>query len=44
VDKRAGSIALVQNTTNSWNDVDNAMKDWGQFAAKRLQAFGVCRS
>jgi hypothetical protein len=24
-DKRAGSVASVQNTINSWNDVDNAM-------------------
>jgi len=43
-DKRAGSVALVQNTTNSWNDVDNAMKDWSQQALTRLQALGACRS
>jgi hypothetical protein len=43
VDKRAGAIALVQNTTNSWNDVDNAMKGWSEFAVKRLQQLGVCR-
>jgi Protein of unknown function (DUF3313) len=42
-DKRAGSVALVQNTTNSWNDVDNAMKDWSQQALTRLQALGACR-
>jgi hypothetical protein len=44
VDKRAGSVAVVQNTTNSWNDVDNAMQGWSQFATKRLQDLGVCRS
>jgi hypothetical protein len=43
VDKRAGSVALVQNTTNSWNDVDNAMKGWSDQAVNRLQALGVCR-
>jgi hypothetical protein len=43
-DKRAGSVALVQNTTNSWNDVDNAMKDWSQQALTRLQVLGACRS
>ena len=43
VDKRAGSVALVQNTTNSWNDIDNAMKGWSEQAVKRLQEYGVCR-
>jgi len=42
VDKRAGITALVQNTTNSWNDVDNAMKDWSARAAKCLEELGVC--
>jgi hypothetical protein len=44
VDKRAGSIALVQNTTNSWNDVNNAMKAWSQQVVTRLQALGACRN
>jgi len=43
-DKRAGSVALVQNTTNSWNDVDNATKSWSEFAAKRMVALGLCHS
>jgi hypothetical protein len=43
VDKRAGAIAVVQNTTNSWNDVNNAMKAWSEVAVKRLQELGVCR-
>jgi hypothetical protein len=42
VDKRAGTTALVQNTTNSWNDVDNALKAWSAEAARRLQELGVC--
>ncbi len=41
-DRRAGTTALLQNTTNSWDDVDNAMKAWGQFAVKRLRDLGVC--
>ena len=44
VDTRVGSVAFVQNTTNSWNDVNNAMKAWAQLAATRLQASGVCKS
>jgi hypothetical protein len=43
-DKRAGSVALVQNTTNSWNDVDNATKGWSEFGARRMVALGICRS
>ena len=43
-DKRAGSTAVVQNTTNSWNDVNNAMRGWAQQAATRLQALGICRN
>jgi hypothetical protein len=42
VDKRAGTNALLQNTTNSWYDVDQAMKAWSAEAAKRLQELGVC--
>jgi len=42
VDKRAGTTALIQNTTNNWLDVDNAMKAWSAQAAKRLQELGVC--
>jgi hypothetical protein len=42
VDKRAGTTALIQNTTNSWLDVDNAMKAWSAQAATRLQELGVC--
>jgi hypothetical protein len=43
-DKRAGAVALIQNTTNSWNDVDNAMKAWSQQVLTRLQAQGACQS
>jgi hypothetical protein len=42
VDKRAGTNALLQNTTNSWYDVDQAMKAWSAEAAKRMQELGVC--
>jgi hypothetical protein len=42
VDKRAGTTALIQNTTNSWADVDNALKAWSAEAAKRLTELGVC--
>jgi hypothetical protein len=44
VDKRAGQTSLVANTWDSWNDVDNALKGWSQFAAMRLQQLGVCRN
>jgi hypothetical protein len=44
VDKRSGTVALVQNTTNSWNDVNNAMKAWSQQVVTRLQALGACRN
>lgn len=33
---RAGSVALAQNTTNSLNDVDNAMTGWAQQTVTRL--------
>jgi uncharacterized protein DUF3313 len=42
VDKRGGTNGVIQNTTNSWYDVDNAMKAWSAEAAKRLQELGVC--
>jgi hypothetical protein len=42
VDKRAGTNAVIQNTTNGWYDVDQAMKAWSAEAAKRLQELGVC--
>ncbi len=42
VDKRAGTNAVIQNTTNSWYDADTAMKAWAAEAAKRLQELGVC--
>jgi Protein of unknown function (DUF3313) len=43
VDKRAGATSVVQNTWNSWNDVDNALKGWSDFAVKRMQALGICQ-
>ena len=41
--ERAGATSVVQNTWNSWNDVDNAMKGWSDFAVKRLQELGICQ-
>jgi hypothetical protein len=43
VDKRAGATSFVSNTWNSWNDVDNALKGWSDFAVKRAQELGICR-
>jgi hypothetical protein len=43
VDKRGGTTAMVENTLNTWLDVDHAFKAWSQQLVRRLQDVGVCR-
>ena len=42
VDRRGGANAVVQNTINNWQDVDNAFKAWSAQLVTRLQQLGVC--
>jgi hypothetical protein len=44
VDKRGGTTALVENTLNTWLDVEHAFDDWSKQLAAGLQGLGVCRS
>ena len=44
VDKRGGTGALVQNTLNTWLDVDHAFEAWSEKIASRLQEVGVCNT
>jgi len=43
VDKRGGTTALVENTLNTWLDVDHAFQAWSDQLATRLQALDACR-
>jgi hypothetical protein len=42
VDRRGGANAVVQNTINNWQDVDNAFKAWSAQLVTKLQQSGVC--
>jgi hypothetical protein len=42
VDKRGGTTAVVENTLNTWLDVDHAFKAWSEQIVKRLQDVGIC--
>jgi hypothetical protein len=42
VDERGGGNALGTNTFDSWNDVDNAFKAWGEQFTTRLVDLGAC--
>jgi len=42
-EERAGTKALRRNTFNSWGDVDNAFKAWGDQVASRIVALGACQ-
>jgi hypothetical protein len=41
-EERAGTKAFRRNTFNSWGDVDNAFKAWGDQVASRIVALGAC--
>ena len=43
VDKRGGTTAVVENTLNTWNDVDHAFQAWSEELASRMQELGACR-
>jgi Protein of unknown function (DUF3313) len=43
VDKKGGTTAVVENTLNTWNDVDHAFQAWSQQLASRMQELGACR-
>lgn len=42
VDKRGGGVAVVQNTTSDWKDVNDIFTAWGAQLVSKLQAEGVC--
>jgi hypothetical protein len=42
VDKRGGNSPLIQDTTDSWLDVNNAFKAWAAQLVTRLQSTGIC--
>ena len=42
VDRRGGTGALVQNTLDTWLDVNLAMDDWAETIARRVQELGMC--
>ena len=44
VDRRGGTGALVQNTLDTWLDVDNAMDDWAAAITRRVQELGMCKA
>ena len=44
VDKRGGTTALVENTLNTWLDIDHAFQAWSEELASRMQQLGACRS
>ena len=43
VDKRGGTTAAVENTFNTWLDVDHAFQAWSDQLATRMQELGACR-
>jgi len=43
VDKRGGTTALVENTLNTWLDVEHAFQAWSDQLATRMQELGACR-
>jgi hypothetical protein len=42
-DKRGGTTAVIENTLNTWLDVDHAFQAWSDQLATRLQEVGACR-
>jgi hypothetical protein len=44
VDKRGGTLAVAENTLNTWLDVDHAFQALSKQLASRLQELGACRS
>jgi uncharacterized protein DUF3313 len=43
VDKRGGTTALLENTLNTWLDIDHAFTAWSDRLASRMQDLGACR-
>ena len=43
VDKRGGTTALLENTLNTWLDVDHAFAAWADRIALRMKDLGTCR-
>jgi hypothetical protein len=43
VDSRAGTTSSVENTLNTWLDVDHAFQAWAQRLASKMIGFGYCR-
>ena len=44
VDKRGGTTSAVENTLNTWLDVDHAFDAWSKQYVTRLQQLGICRT
>jgi hypothetical protein len=43
LDKRGGTTALLENTLNTWLDIDHAFEAWSDRIASRMQDLGACR-
>ena len=43
LDKRGGTTAIIENTLNTWLDVEHAFEAWSDRLVSRLQALGACR-
>jgi hypothetical protein len=43
VDKRGGTTSSLENTLNTWLDVDHAFEAWAQQLAAKMVDFGYCR-
>jgi hypothetical protein len=43
VDKRGGTTSSLENTLNTWLDVDHAFQAWAQRLATKMVDFGYCR-
>jgi Protein of unknown function (DUF3313) len=43
VDKRGGTTSLLENTLNTWLDIDHAFSAWADRLGSRMQNLGACR-
>jgi Protein of unknown function (DUF3313) len=43
LDKRGGTTALLENTLDTWLDIDHAFEVWSGRLVSRVQALGACR-
>ena len=43
IDKRGGTTSLVENTLDTWLDVNHAFETWSARLAARMQQLGICQ-